>query len=116
MGKKVFIYVTSDGSVVSADSNTAGSVWTSDRGDAGALYALGYDPAGRPGITANQLGSFVEGQAADANFLIGNSPETAAVSAFANYMSFAGKMDVFNKVATGRFNDSQLQSILKFKS
>jgi len=113
LGKPIFIYVTSDGSVVSQDSASGGTVWTSDRGDAGALYMLAYDPKGRHETSAIQLGNFVAGQAADASHLIGNTPELAASAVFANYMSFAGRLGEFGAVAPGRFNSSQLDAVVK---
>lgn len=116
MNKKLFIYVTSDGSVVSADSATAGTPWTSDRGDAGCNYVIAFDPAGRPETTGTQVGGFTNGQTADAAHMIGNSPELAAVAGFANYMSFAGQPAKFQEAAPGRLTAAQFDEVSKIKA
>jgi len=115
MGKKLFIYVASDGSVVSPDSATGGGPWTSDRGDAGCNYVMAYDPAGRPQSSGTQVGGFTDGQAADSAHIIGNSPELSAVAAFANYMSFAGRSAEFQDVAPGRLTAAQFDEVAKIK-
>lgn len=91
--KPVFIYVCSDGCVSSANSQTADSVWVSDRGIAGVDYMLAYDPVSRPNVTSNQIGGFTDGQAADGEFPTGNNAELGAQAVAANYASWSGKMD-----------------------
>lgn len=91
--KPVFIYVCSDGSVVSADSSTADAPWASDRGIAGMQYILAYHPNGRPATSGFQIGGFNDGQAADGKFPTSTSAELAAQAVFANYASWNGRMD-----------------------
>lgn len=86
LSKPVFLYVTSDGAVSSADSTSRTSPWTSDRGSAGAAYIFMYSPQGRPAVSGNQIGSFTDGQAADDQFVTGNDPARAAQAVFANYL------------------------------
>lgn len=89
MNKKLMIYVTSDGSVVSTTSAMPGSNWVSDRGNAGMFFTLMYDPAGRPRTNGPQIGAYNMGQEAEESTPIGNSAETAAQAVFANYTRFA---------------------------
>lgn len=117
MNKKLFVYVTSDGSVVSTENTSAraGGGWVSDRGDAGCNYVLAFNPAGTAHDSKTQVGGFTDGQSADATSVIGNSPEIAAVAAFANYMSFAGKSSLFEDLAPGRLTAAQFDSVTRFK-
>lgn len=102
LNKPVFLYVTSDGAVSSAESETDRSTpWVSDRGSAGASYIFIYDPTKRPELLSNQLGSFTSGQSADDQFLIGNSPDLAAQAVFANYLQFNKKINLFSNVVRG---------------
>ncbi|MGE4130714.1 MAG: hypothetical protein AB7F86_03705 [Bdellovibrionales bacterium] len=100
LGKKVMVYVTSDGSVVSNTDAAPGAVWTSDRGSAGMAMVFAYDPAGRPATRGAQIGHYTAGQVADDRTLVGNSPELAAQAVFANWCSFNGNIGAFEKVVT----------------
>ena len=91
--KPVFIYVCSDGAVVSAASATADAPWASDRGIAGMQYMLAYHPTGRPLTSGFQIGGFNDGQAADGKFPTSTNPELAAQAVFANYAAWNGRMD-----------------------
>lgn len=114
MGKKVFIYVTSDGSVA---SNAGSPVWVSDRGNAGSSYLLMYDPAGRPATLGPQIGHFNSGQEAEEGTPVGADPELAAQAAFANYCKFAAGPsweEVFRRsVLRGGSLDDKLGSVIK---
>jgi hypothetical protein len=118
MQKPIFIYVTSDGSVVSTDSASPGSNWISDRGNAGMFYMIMYRPSGRPNVTAPQIGHYNMNQEAEESTPIGNSPETAAQAAFANYTRFAYGSDwesVFRRVIPrgGALDGAVLESVVK---
>ncbi len=114
LGKKVFIVVTSDGSVSSADSQIAGSPWTSDRGSAGSTYMISYDPAGPHAMKGSQVGYFNDGQAADETFITGGSAELTAGGMFANYLAFNGKLNLFESYLPRIFTSADLDSIVKF--
>jgi hypothetical protein len=114
MGKKGFVVVTSDGSVTSPESDTAGGPWTSDRGTAGSTYMIGYDPAGAHEAKDFQIGHFNDGQTADDTFLTGGSAELAAGSMFANYMAFNGKANLIETYLPRVFTSADLDLILKF--
>ena len=114
LNQKVFLYVTSDGSVNSEESNARDSVWRSDRGSAGMAYILAYDPAGRPSTTGHQIGQFTDGQAADDNFVTGDNVALAASAAVANYLQFSGQDSLISSVLGGVFSSSDLTKILKF--
>ncbi len=118
MQKPIFIYVTSDGSVVSTDSADPGSNWVSDRGNAGMFYLIMYRPTGRPSVTGPQIGHYNMGQEAEETTPIGNSPETAAQAAFANYTRFAygsSWENVYRKVIPrgGALDGAVLESVVK---
>jgi hypothetical protein len=114
LNKKVFIYVTSDGSVVSPVSDDRAAPWRSDRGSAGCAYIIAYDPSGRPATSGHQIGQFTDGQAADDKFITGNNPELAAAAAFANYLKFNNRMDLLSPVIGSTFGTSDLNKVIKF--
>lgn len=113
MGKKGFIVVTSDGSVSSADSEVAGSPWTSDRGTAGSAYMICYDPAGPHKVKSSQLGNFTSGQVADDAFITGGSAEMAAGAMFANYLSFNGKLGMIETYLPRVFTSVEVDLVTK---
>jgi hypothetical protein len=111
MGKKGFLVVCSDGAVSSAESDIAGSPWVSDRGTAGTMYMIAYDPKLKPATKSVQLGNFTDGQVADDTTLTGGSPEKAAAGIFANYLSFNGKLGIFESVAPRIFTTEELEKV-----
>lgn len=111
--KKMFLVVTSDGSVSSAQSDSVTSPWMSDRGSAGCAYMMAFDPAKRPQTSGYQLGSFNKGQGADDKFLTGGSAEIAAAAIFANYLNFSGQIAKFEPVLPRVFSTEQLNLVLK---
>lgn len=113
MGKKGFIVVTSDGSVSSAESDTAGSPWTSDRGTAGSAYMICYDPAGAHKVKSSQLGNFTSGQVADDTFITGSSAEIAAGAIFVNYLSFNGKLSLVENYLPRVFTSVEVDLVTK---
>ncbi len=113
MGKKGFIVVTSDGSVTSAESDVAGSPWTSDRGTAGAAYMICYDPLAPHVVKSSQLGHFTSGQAADDTFITGGSAEIAAGAMFVNYLSFNGKLNLVENYLPRVFTSVEIDMITK---
>jgi hypothetical protein len=114
MNKATFIYVISDGSVVSADSANPGAPWTSDRGSAGSALIFMYSPAGRPATSGQQIGQYTTGQVADGSAPTGANPEVAAQAVFANYLAFNKRTDLFASIVPGSvLNGSVLQGVLK---
>jgi hypothetical protein len=112
LGKSVFLYVTSDGSTVSQENATPGAgTWVSDRGDAGSAMIFMYRPpaaGGRIATSGYQIGSYTNGQVADASNAVGASPEVAAQAVFANYLKMNGKMELFDRVIPRGTLDAQL--------
>ncbi len=114
LGRKVMLYVTSDGSVVSSESAAPGAPWTSDRGGAGLALIFLYDPAGRPATSGFQIGNYTTGQVANDRTPVGNSPEVAAQAVFANWAKFSGNMGLFTKVIpSGTLSGPILDSVIK---
>lgn len=114
LNTKVFLYVTTDGACRSEKSASRTAPWTSDRGSAGCVYMIAYDPAGRPSTTSFQLGHFTNGQAADDKFITGGNVELAASAIFANYLQFSGQLGLFERVVPGVFSTAQLDQVVKF--
>jgi hypothetical protein len=115
LGKKVFLYVTSDGSVVSDENAVPGQgTWTSDRGDAGLAMIFIYDPAGRPATSGYQIGNFTNGQVADPSTPVGASPDLAAQAVFANYLQLNKRMDLFDRIVPrGALDAAALAKVVK---
>jgi hypothetical protein len=114
LGTKVFLYVTSDGSVRGAVSDAPGAQWTSDRGEAGGAYMISFDPAGRPATRSNQVNYFTSGQAAFDKGALKADPARTATAVFANYLSLQGKMGLFQTVAPNVFTTAELDQVLRF--
>ncbi len=114
LGKPVFLYVTSDGSVNSSESEARNAPWVSDRGSAGAAYIFMYDPTRRPVVSSHQTGHFTDGQVADDKFVTGNDPSRAAQAVFANYLQFNKKLADFNRiVGRNALEASALNQVVK---
>lgn len=113
LGKKVFLYVSTDGSVVSTQSATPNSPWRSDRGIVGVSFAFMYDPTGRPETTGHQVGHFKVGQAVDTSTITGGNTELNAQAVFANYLKFAGKIELFDKIVPRSTVSSVLSKVVK---
>ncbi len=102
MNKRVFIHVTSDGSVGAPSGSGLRPGFTGDRGSGGMSYMIAFDPAGRPNMkndrtAAWQLGYYTNGQGAADDSLVG-SADKAGVAAFVNYLAFAKQTSLFGKV------------------
>lgn len=114
LGKKVMVYVTSDGSVVSNEAQTPFAPWTSDRGGAGMAYIFMYNPAGRPATNGFQIGNYTSGQVANEKTAVGNSPELASQAVFANWCKFSGDMGLYAKVISNpAITGTILEGVLK---
>lgn len=114
LGKPVFIYIVSDGSVSSAVSEGRGAPWRSDSGSNGLAYMLYFDPKGRPETSDFQIGQFTDNQAADTTFLTGGDAEITAAAVFANWCQANKRNDLFTKVADNFLSTKQLGQVIKF--
>jgi len=93
----VFIIVTADGSVSSQQSDSAGSMFNSDRGLAGVLYSFIYHPNREIVLKKNQLGHFEAGQSAAENSTVGSTTERAMAAILVNYLALhnrVGDLDI----------------------
>lgn len=111
--KPIMIYVVSDGSVNSADSQARDAAWQGDRGSNGVAYLLYYDPKGRPATSDFQIGQFNNNQAADPTFVTGANPELAAAAVFANWCQANKRNDLFERVAGRILDANQLSQVIK---
>ena len=115
MNKPIFIYVTSDGAVSSAQTNARDSVWKSDRGSASVAYMLYFNPTGRAPTKNFQIGQFTSGQVADDTFITGGNPEVAATAVFANYLQLNNQMNLFSTIVPSNiFSVANLNQVLMF--
>lgn len=114
LGRPLFLYVTSDGAVSATKSDSRNSPWNSDRGIAGVAYVMYFDPTGRKETSNNQIGFFTTGQAASDKTLVGNNPEVAAISVFANYLKLNNRMNLFDSLVGRAFDSAKLNEVLRF--
>ncbi len=114
MNSKLCLYVTTDGACGSEVSDSSSSPWTSDRGNGASVYLLAYDPAGRPTTKNFQLGHFTSGQVVDETFVTGGSPERTALAVFANYLQFAGRLDLLSKMSFNSLSTGDLDKVILF--
>lgn len=117
MNEKVCVIVTSDGSVNHTISDFPGTPAVGDQGTHGMAYAFFFDPAGRPAQSGSQVGCFNASSTAAGDrlgvneaTLIGGSPAHAIAAVVANYLSFSGKVGLFEAVAPRVFSAEQLSS------
>ncbi len=123
LGKPVFIYVISDGSVSSTVSAASNSAWVSDRGESGTAYMLCYKPAARPitegvdGAPAWQVGSFTNGQVVDTTVasIVGGDVEKAASAVVANWLSASGQLSLVSQATNSKISGTEVDKILRFK-
>lgn len=115
LGKKLFVYVCTDGAVDSGGDDKASfeSVWTSDRGTANVAYILYYDPAGRRATTGFQINHFTDGQVASETSPVGKA-EGAAVAVYANYLKLINRMDLYTAGAADVLATQELDKVIKF--
>lgn len=110
--KKVFIFVSTDGSVGS-DSTSFTGVWTGDRGNASAGYLMFYDPAKRPETSSFQIGAYTNEQVTDTKLPSG-SAEGAAAAVFANWLKINNRMDLYAAIADRALAQAELDKVLRF--
>jgi hypothetical protein len=110
--KKVFLFVTTDGSVGS-DSASFEGVWTGDRGNASAGYLLYYDPAKRPETSSFQIGAYTNEQVTDSKSIT-SSTEGAAAAVFANWLKINNRMDLYAAIADRVLPQAELDKVLRF--
>lgn len=118
MGSAGFINIVSDGGVGAPTSDLPGADPTADRGDAGAIFMIGYDPTDAAESADSQVGhmkSDPDAEAADDRFLVGGNPEVAVAAVVANYLSFNGKLGLWTSVPelNRTFDTAQLDKIVK---
>ena len=113
VGRPVFMHITTDGSVYSADSQTAGGGWEGDNSSAGMTFVLAFDPNGRPETSGHQIGGFTKGQGADDSFMTRWNASRSALGVFANYLQFSKKSNLFNGLQGSEFDSTQLAKVLK---
>ncbi|MBN8538249.1 MAG: hypothetical protein J0M15_14440 [Deltaproteobacteria bacterium] len=118
MNSPGFIHLVSDGGVGTPKSDSPGVDPTADRGDAGAMFMMAYDPSETVESVDSQLGHMKndpDAEAADDRFLVGGNSEIAAAAVFANYLSFNGKLGLWSGIPeTNRtFDTLALDKIVK---
>lgn len=114
LGKRVFIYISADGSVSSPNSaaTPANQPWQGDFSERGMNYIIAYDPAqtltAKPFISPSykdasfQLNHFTRNASENLVVSSGNpiastdAQELAAAAVFTNYLSFAKRKDLLN--------------------
>ncbi|MGE5087056.1 MAG: hypothetical protein ACM3MG_12195 [Bacillota bacterium] len=113
LGKPVMIYVVSDGAVFSPTSSDRSAPWSGDQSGTGAAYLLYFNPNGRPAVSGNQIGYFTNNQVSDVSTLTGGSPRNTGIAVLANYLQANKRIDLFNSLAGGLIDSTQLNSILR---
>jgi hypothetical protein len=116
MGKPVFIYVNTDGSVRGDISSSPTVPWRSDNGSASVMLGFAFDPVGRPTTARTQVGGFSSGQGVEAaSAPTAGNAELAATAMFANYLSFGRQLQLLERVAPRSFSTADLDKILAIR-
>ncbi|MCS6838107.1 MAG: hypothetical protein NZ480_04605, partial [Bdellovibrionaceae bacterium] len=117
LNRPVFIAVTSDGSVGSVQSDSV-SQFTTDRGSAGMLLGIFYDPQRSISLKKTQLGYFEQGQVASTSLdsVVGGSVERGVASIVLNYLALQNKVSDFQNTFRNMFNRNDLEKIILIDS
>ena len=115
LGQPLFFHVLTDGGVYSVNGTRK---WQGDSGTRG-MSIMGYfNPKQAPeyvGPAKIQLGYYSQGQGAETNTLLGNSPALVGYAVFANYLSVCGRLGEFHNFAPEVFlPKGQLESVVVF--
>ena len=94
--------------------------WTGDSESRAAAFVLVYDPAGKPNLTAQQMGAYssADGGTVDLqpskHATISTNQEAHAIAVVANYLAWQGReADLFTKVASNSpIRETELQDYL----
>jgi hypothetical protein len=86
--QKTFIYLTTDGGIVSADSDQPGSPWIADRNEAALQVFFVVDPTNSYTYDHYFIGAFTAEQIVDPNSVAGIDTEKAAAIVACNYLAF----------------------------
>lgn len=116
MQRPIFVMLSTDGAVGSPSSDSSAVNFASDRGAGGGCHMYAYHPTKKPSASGSQVGGMTTGQAADDNFITGASAAAAASAVVANYLSFAGKLSMFESLGMQRFSTDQLAQIVKISA
>ncbi len=111
MGKKVFIFITSDGSAASPESDIPGAPWTNDAGNTGSYYFLAFNPSGALQAQGTQIGYMNNAQGAASPLI--SSADRAVAAAFVNWLSFNGKLLEIDKALPRTLNPSEIDAMKK---
>jgi hypothetical protein len=124
LGKKMAIYVTTDGSVSTPNAdNSLTADWQGDSQSRGSFWLILFDPAGRPSLNDNsmggpnwQIGGYTQNQTVNTSFFTGGSAALAAGSLALNYALFAGQSSKIGSIFGGRYSSQQIDLISRARS
>lgn len=109
--KAGIIVLNTDGSVSSAESQTPGAPFVSDRGASSSIYVIAYHPTKLVTASASQIGYLNSGQAADGP--LGSNIEKASAVAALQVASFAGKVAEWEMATNRMFTTTEIDSYKK---
>jgi hypothetical protein len=121
-GKPILIYISTDGSVGSADSPTGGGMWVSDRGAGSQLLVFVMHP--QKGFedpksdSEYMIGYFNEGQSADTSYWGNNSNDMRIMAAnvvLFNYLALADKTEKIETLSQGLIKKEDSSKYIRFK-
>lgn len=110
----LMIHVLTDGGVY---PQTGSRIWQGDQGEKCMSLVGVYHPSGAVPYrtkTSMQIGAYTDGQGADRTTIIGDNPALAGYACFANYLSFCGRINEFEKMVPGVFTSGDLDKLLIF--
>lgn len=108
MNKRLFLYVSTDGSTFAPASSNSDANWQNDSPKKGTGYMIAFDPASAPPIEGYSNGSYIdrsyqlnhftnEGVVSGENSMAGlDAQDVCASAVFLNYLNFAKKPQLIN--------------------
>lgn len=119
--KKLMIYIPTDGSVASAESELGGTDWIDDRGAAGQLLFFVIDPLNALAENNYMIGNFKADQTANSDYFLSSDTrvdprELAGLAVVANYLQLAGGADRIESVTQSLIKNEEAPKFIRVKN
>lgn len=112
LGKPIFIFVATDGSNFSVESETNSSNWSADTSSAMQLM-LAYHPSGMETIGTGLVGYYNEDQKVEKNTLVGDRSDYVGAAVMANYLAMHGRQADLTKVAPATITSDKIDQVVR---
>lgn len=111
--KSVFLFIATDGSNFSVQSESPNSAWSADT-SASMQAMFAYSPSGLSLAGKNELvGHYLSDQSVEKNTLVGDRSDYVAAAVMANYLGMHGKEGDLTKVAPATITTANIGKVVR---